>query len=38
VTSAAPPPWWARLSHAIGLDEVRPEEFRPKLLGGIVTG
>ena len=36
--SAASPPWWARFSHAIGLDEVRTEEFRPKLLGGLITG
>jgi signal transduction histidine kinase len=28
----------ARLSQAIGLDEVSSEEFRPKLLAGIFTG
>jgi signal transduction histidine kinase len=28
----------ARLARLIGVDEVATEEFRPKLLGGIVTG
>ena len=29
---------WARLAHVVGLDEVPTEEFRPKLLGGLLTG
>ena len=30
--------WLSRLAHVIGIDEVATEAFRPKLLGGIVTG
>ncbi len=29
---------WSRLAHAVGIDEVPTEDFRPKLLGGLVTG
>lgn len=37
-SAAAPQSAWSRFAHLVGLDEVPTEEFRPKLLGGLLTG